>query len=181
LIDIREYGVVDAFKDLWLQIYSYQPRLVCIRTIKNVCLSLDSDAVKIDFNDILWSANALIKVCEPLRRNSSIFIIFLQILEFGSSSFRHQLLSFKVTIYSLQNLNKTQKDSSVLAHDSLVIQNLFSMLITKNDQIIQLICLFVHQIFINRVSSLKLVLFQGFDVQIIPIVVDKVPSIRKLD
>lgn len=161
-----------VFKEIWFHVYAQQPRLICLTTLKALVDSTDSDNNEAKFMRMLCSADKLIYHCEPLQKITPLFDIFLKILEFGGFLLRYQLRSFS-------KINQEQKNTAFLAHDSLIVQKLFRMAKDSNEHITRSICLFVHQIFINNVGCLKLVLFQGYDIEIIPIVVEHIPSMRK--
>lgn len=80
LITDNDIELVEIYQDVWMRIFSQQPKSVCLYTI-SVLRNLKSTDIKShgDSSDFLWNFHLLFMLCEPLHSNSVLFEIFLKV------------------------------------------------------------------------------------------------------
>ncbi|KAJ3274986.1 Integrator complex subunit 2 [Terramyces sp. JEL0728] len=142
------------YRQIWVKQYLNAPSITCTATLNYFGITGN------------YISNPLL-IFEAFQTKDKLLQIFLQILNHSGSEFRHKIRTGR-TIFS------SEKDSAMLAYDSLVIQRLFSMISVSPE----LICKYVHQVFVDRPACIRLVNIQGYDFDIIPIVVDLIPSMH---
>ena len=84
----------------------------------------------------------------------------------------------------MKELNDKQINSVRAIQDAVVIQSLLALCdpasTDANDDAIRMnVFHYMHQVFVSNVQSLHLVHFQGYRIDLIPLVVQHVPSVRK--
>lgn len=84
----------ELFKELWLHLFSFQPKQLCIRTLNVFGKSGMND---LSYHDLLYSSGKLIRYCKPLCINHSLLSLTLQMVEFGASMLTHQIRSSNVS------------------------------------------------------------------------------------
>ncbi|KAJ3257874.1 Integrator complex subunit 2 [Boothiomyces macroporosus] len=153
-MDLLVQNYSNDYRQVWIKLYLNSPTTTCTATLKY--FGIDGDYI----------SNPLL-IFDAFQNHRQLIPVFLQVLNHSSSEFRHKIRTGR-TMFS------NEKDSAVLTYDSLVIQNLFSIIHISP----ALVCKYVHQVFVDRPLCIRLVNFQGYDLDIIPTVVDLVPSMH---
>ncbi|KAJ3321449.1 Integrator complex subunit 2 [Boothiomyces sp. JEL0866] len=154
LMDLLVEHYCNEYRKVWISLYLNSPTLTCANTLNY--FGIDGDFI----------SNPLL-IFDAFRGKNQLLSIFLQVLNHAGSEFRHKIRTGR-TMFS------NEKDSALLAYDSLVIQHLFNLIQIDKE----LVCKYIHQVFVDRPLCIRLVNFQGYDLDIIPIVVDLVPSMH---
>lgn len=93
------------------------------------------------------------------------------------ASRRHLILQSQILQEDINNL--------ILLQESTIVQQLLEILLNKSniengamEEIRVLICTFLHDLFIETPLMIKLVHFQGYPSELLPITVDGIPSMH---
>ncbi|KAI8900054.1 integrator complex subunit 2-domain-containing protein [Globomyces pollinis-pini] len=159
-------------RDVWYKHYIQSPLETCYETMDKLG---NLDTFQLDDLALFENPVIILQSCGRFCGIPELFPIILQIIQFGSANFRYRLAQSKI-------ISPREVETAILTHDALVIHSLFDVLSSKqkSELITTLICKFIHQIFVDRVGCLKVVHFQGYNLDLIPITVSKIPSMHVL-
>ncbi|VVC92951.1 unnamed protein product [Leptidea sinapis] len=191
--------IQEIYREVWLRLNTVLPRCLWIITI-NALLDLNSCSK----NVTITQENVLVDPLQVLRcdirvyRCGPILKIILRILEASLAASRCQLnrhlhdkpLLEKSGQLTSDSEREELKNALVAAQESAALQILLeACLETAEDQakpelmwslreVRNIICSFLHQIFISEPSLAKLVHFQGYPKELLPITVQGIPSMH---
>ncbi|XP_022123058.2 integrator complex subunit 2 [Pieris rapae] len=191
--------IQELYREVWLRLNTVLPRCLWIMTI-NALLEINSGAK----NVTITQENVLVDPLQVLRcdirvfRCGPILKIILRILEASLAASRCQLSRHLLDKPLLEKSGQLTSDSEreelknalVAAQESAALQILLeACLETSEDQlkpelmwslreVRSIICSFLHQIFISEPSLAKLVHFQGYPKELLPITVQGIPSMH---
>lgn len=167
-----------SFIRLWTSLYSISPRKMCLLFFDRALKLLRLKDPHIYTHKVLQARPVLIfRIFEILVECPELTDVFLYIVRYymiESSNYVYHLHANKLTSGETDKLNiETITD----LQGAVIVQALLELCSVIPGQA-QKICLFIHQIFIERSLLIKLVINQGFPIQLIPMSVDFIPSIR---
>lgn len=191
--------IQELYRQVWLRLNTVLPRCLWVMSI-NALLNLNSASK----NVILTQENILVDPLQVLRcdvrifRSGPILKIVLRILEASLAASRSQLarhLHDKPLIEKTGQLTsdlerEELKNALVAAQESAALQILLeACLETSEDkahpelmwslrEVRSIVCSFLHQIFISEPSLAKLVHFQGYPRELLPVTVQGIPSMH---
>ncbi|XP_038222406.1 integrator complex subunit 2 [Zerene cesonia] len=191
--------IQELYREVWLRLNTVLPRCLWILTI-NALLDINSNAKTVT----VTQENVLVDPLQVLRcdirvfRCGPILKIILRILEASLAASRCQLSRHLLDKPLLEKSGQLTSDSEreelknalVAAQESAALQILLeACLETTEDQskpelmwslreVRSIICSFLHQIFISEPSLAKLVHFQGYPKELLPITVQGIPSMH---
>ncbi|XP_045510921.1 integrator complex subunit 2 [Colias croceus] len=191
--------IQELYREVWLRLNTVLPRCLWIMTI-NALLDINSNAKTVT----VTQENVLVDPLQVLRcdirvfRCGPILKIILRILEASLAASRCQLSRHLLDKPLLEKSGQLTSDSEreelknalVAAQESAALQILLeACLETSEDQskpelmwslreVRSIICSFLHQIFISEPSLAKLVHFQGYPKELLPITVQGIPSMH---
>lgn len=191
--------IQELYREVWLRLNTVLPRCLWIMTI-NALLDINGHAK----NVTITQENVLVDPLQVLRcdirvfRCGPILKIILRILEASLAASRSQLsrhLSDKPLLEKSGQLTSDSereelKNALVAAQESAALQILLeACLETLEDEskpelmwslreVRSIICSFLHQIFISEPSLAKLVHFQGYPRELLPVTVQGIPSMH---
>ncbi|XP_028176807.1 integrator complex subunit 2 [Ostrinia furnacalis] len=188
--------IQELYREVWLRLNTVLPRCLWIMTI-NALLDLNG-------NVIVTQENVLLDPLQVLRcdirvfRCGPILKIILRILEASLAASRSQLSRHLLDKPLLEKSGQLTSDAEreelknalVAAQESAALQILLeACLETSEDkskpelmwslrEVRSIICSFLHQIFISEPSLAKLVHFQGYPRELLPVTVQGIPSMH---
>ncbi|CAG9784484.1 unnamed protein product [Diatraea saccharalis] len=191
--------IQELYREVWLRLNTVLPRCLWIMTI-NALLDINSGAK----NVTITQENVLVDPLQVLRcdirvfRCGPILKIILRILEASLAASRSQLSRHLLDKPLLEKSGQLTSDSEreelknalVAAQESAALQILLeACLETTEDkskpelmwslrEVRSIICSFLHQIFISEPSLAKLVHFQGYPRELLPVTVQGIPSMH---
>ncbi|XP_004929281.1 integrator complex subunit 2 [Bombyx mori] len=192
--------IQELYREVWLRLNTVLPRCLWIMTI-NALLDINGMGIK---NVTITQENVLVDPLQVLRcdmrvyRCGPILKIILRILEASLAASRSQLSRHLLDKPLLEKSGQLTSDSEreelknalVAAQESAALQILLeACLETPDDQkkpelmwslreVRSIICSFLHQIFISEPSLAKLVHFQGYPRELLPVTVQGIPSMH---
>ena len=154
------------FDKVWKKSFLQRPKEFVYNTLK----ALDQMS-EIQMDDPV----KIIQFCHNLMRNEVLIEIPLCILHQCGNTYRHQLKQTRLDLGEIE--------FALNAHDSLTVQELLNFLescssLDNFEDLCDHICIFLHQLFIDRPNCIRILHFQGYSLNMIPILVEKVPSLR---
>lgn len=191
--------IQELYRQVWLRLNTVLPRSLWVMSI-NALLDMNS----VSRNITLTQENILVDPLQVLRcdirvfRCGPILKIVLRILEASLAASRSQLsrhLHDKPLIEKTGQLTsdverEELKNALVAAQESAALQILLeTCLETEEDkvnpdlmwslrEVRSIVCSFLHQIFISEPSLAKLVHFQGYPRDLLPVTVQGIPSMH---
>lgn len=191
--------IQELYREVWLRLNTVLPRCLWIMTI-NALLDING-GVK---NVTITQENVLVDPLQVLRcdirvfRCGPILKIILRILEASLAASRSQLSRHLLDKPLLEKSGQLTSDSEreelknalVAAQESAALQILLeACLETPEDEskpelmwslreVRNIICSFLHQVFISEPSLAKLVHFQGYPRELLPVTVQGIPSMH---
>ncbi|XP_026737728.1 integrator complex subunit 2 [Trichoplusia ni] len=191
--------IQELYHEVWLRLNTVLPRCLWIMTI-NALLDING-GVK---NVTITQENVLVDPLQVLRcdirvfRCGPILKIILRILEASLAASRSQLSRHLLDKPLLEKSGQLTSDAEreelknalVAAQESAALQILLeACLETSEDEakpelmwslreVRSIICSFLHQIFISEPSLAKLVHFQGYPRELLPVTVQGIPSMH---
>ncbi|GAB6030189.1 Integrator complex subunit 2 [Chamberlinius hualienensis] len=192
--------VVELFKQAWLTLNTIFPGRLWVMTV-NALRPLEVRRYKIEpltQNDIAVDPLYVLRCDSRVFRCAPILEICIRILRAFLAASRvhltHHLQDNPVLEKTGQVTNDAERDelknALILAQESAAVQILLEIclpvdkeasdesLLTNLREIQTLICSHLHQIFIADPPLLKLVIFQGYPMELIPITVAGIPSMH---
>ncbi|KAB0790954.1 hypothetical protein PPYR_02754 [Photinus pyralis] len=189
--DVPRY-VQDLYKEVWLRLNTVLPRRLWVLTVKNVVWNLHG-LVRRDLAD---DPLQVMRCDERIFRCASMYAIVLRVLRASLASSRSQLYQHLQSNPKLDQNGQVVADSDreemcralVAAQDSAAAQMLLeTCLETKEDsetpgqllalqEVRSLVCSYLHQVFIVDPSLAKLIHFQGYPSELLPVTVRGIPS-----
>ncbi|XP_053600461.1 integrator complex subunit 2 [Plodia interpunctella] len=191
--------IQELYREVWLRLNTVLPRCLWIMSI-NALLDINGNGR----NVTITQENVLVDPLQVLRcdirvfRCGPILKIILRILEASLAASRSQLSRHLLDKPLLEKSGQLTSDSEreelknalVAAQESAALQILLeACLETSEDQlkpelmwslkeVRSIICSFLHQIFISEPSLAKLVHFQGYPRELLPVTVKGIPSMH---
>ncbi|CAG5021643.1 unnamed protein product [Parnassius apollo] len=191
--------IQELYREVWLRLNTVLPRCLWIMTI-NALLDINGNGrnVTITQENILVDPLQVLRCDIRVFRCGPILKIILRILEASLAASRSQLSRHLLDKPLLEKSGQLTSDSEreelknalVAAQESAALQILLeACLETSEDQVKpelmwslrevrSIICSFLHQIFISEPSLAKLVHFQGYPRELIPVTVQGIPSMH---
>ncbi|KAK2582438.1 hypothetical protein KPH14_004748 [Odynerus spinipes] len=191
--------IQELYKQVWLRLNTVLPRCLWVLSINT--LLVENMVVK---NIFLTQENIVLDPLQVLRCDTRVFrcapvlSVILRILQAVLAASRSQLsrhtqdrpLTEKVGQLSSETEREDLKTALIAGQESAAVQILLeACLETKEDrqipgqmwslrEIRSVICSYLHQIFIADPSLAKLVHFQGYPRELLPITVSGIPSMH---
>ncbi|PZC78825.1 integrator complex subunit 2 [Helicoverpa armigera] len=191
--------IQELYHEVWLRLNTVLPRCLWIMTI-NALLDING-GVK---NVTITQENVLVDPLQVLRcdirvfRCGPILKIILRILEASLAASRSQLSRHLLDKPLLEKSGQLTSDAEreelknalVAAQESAALQILLEACLETADdeakpelmwalrEVRSIICSFLHQIFISEPSLAKLVHFQGYPRELLPVTVQGIPSMH---
>ncbi|XP_014358467.2 integrator complex subunit 2 [Papilio machaon] len=191
--------IQELYREVWLRLNTVLPRCLWIMTI-NALLDINGNGR----NVTITQENVLVDPLQVLRcdirvfRCGPILKIILRILEASLAASRSQLSRHLLDKPLLEKSGQLTSDSEreelknalVAAQESAALQILLeACLETSEDQskpelmwslreVRSIICSFLHQVFISEPSLAKLVHFQGYPRELLPVTIQGIPSMH---
>ncbi|XP_013200586.1 integrator complex subunit 2 [Amyelois transitella] len=191
--------IQELYREVWLRLNTVLPRCLWIMSI-NALLDINGNGR----NVTITQENVLVDPLQVLRcdirvfRCGPILKIVLRILEASLAASRSQLSRHLLDKPLLEKSGQLTSDSEreelknalVAAQESAALQILLeACLETSEDEskpelmwslreVRSIICSFLHQIFISEPSLAKLVHFQGYPRELLPVTVQGIPSMH---
>ncbi|XP_063376210.1 integrator complex subunit 2 [Cydia fagiglandana] len=190
--------IQELYREVWLRFNTVLPRCLWIMTI-NALLDISSiKSVTITQENVLVDPLQVLRCDIRVFRCGPILKIILRILEASLAASRSQLsrhlLDKPLVEKSGQLTSEAEreelKNALVAAQESAALQILLeACLETEEDQstpelmwslreVRSIICSFLHQVFISEPSLAKLVHFQGYPRELLPVTVQGIPSMH---
>lgn len=191
--------IQELYREVWLRLNTILPRCLWIMTI-NALLDINGNmkSVTITQENVLVDPLQVLRCDIRLFRCGPILKIILRILDASLAASRSQLNRHLLDKPMLEKSGQLTSDSEreelknalVAAQESAALQILLeACLETPEDQskpelmwslreVRSIICSFLHQIFISEPSLAKLVHFQGYPRELLPITVQGIPSMH---
>ena len=180
---LRDRSVLQMFHEIWMNLYAEAPWNVGPKTLNK----LSKRSLVLQHFDFVVDPLEVLRLDNRIFDYPLLFDIVLQVLESYMMASRNFLAS--------QDTEQTPESRSelntlILAQDSAIAQALLDVCGQRfsdsnkltSDCVIQelriLICKFLHQQFIENPLLVKLVHFQTYDLSLIPIAVNGIPSIH---
>lgn len=192
--------IQELYREVWLRLNTVLPRCLWIMTINSLldindgvtkCVTITQENVLVDPLQVLRCDLRVFR-CGPILK------IILRILEASLAASRSQLsrhLQDKPLLEKTGQLTSDAereelKNALIAAQESAALQILLeACLETPEDQtkpelmwslreVRSIICSFLHQIFISEPSLAKLVHFQGYPIELLPVTVQGIPSMH---
>ncbi|KAJ3305681.1 Integrator complex subunit 2 [Kappamyces sp. JEL0829] len=169
----RQSGENDLaqFKGQWLHFFSENPAETCRKTIEwfqsyeSSSRIPSNDFQCVDPVQLLRSLGSLCK--------KHLIAIYLKIALFYSREFCHEVN------VRIRNQKSQDGENMSLLYQSRLAQHLLFLLEHDQEQPVQrALCDALHQIFVDDITCLRLVHFQGYNAKIVPLVVASIPSIH---
>ncbi|KAK5672104.1 Integrator complex subunit 2 [Batrachochytrium dendrobatidis] len=162
-------------KQTWLRMLRYHPQLTFTKTMSklNDMPNLLKRSATVQAQDNSSHIQEVLKFGIVFVQTVGLLPIFLHLVNISALLFSTKIKRAKV-------LNEAQKNSVLLAKDAIIFQSLMKLCDSGPEmkESVQELCLFIHQIFVNQVGSLRLVHFQGYDSKLIPLAVEHIPSLH---
>ncbi|KAL0849125.1 hypothetical protein ABMA28_013475 [Loxostege sticticalis] len=191
--------IQELYREVWLRLNTVLPRCLWIMTI-NALLDINGNAR----NVTVTQENVLVDPLQVLRcdirvfRCGPILKIILRILEASLAASRSQLSRHLLDKPLLEKSGQLTSDAEreelknalVAAQESAALQILLEACLETSDdkskpelmwslrEVRSIICSFLHQIFISEPSLAKLVHFQGYPRELLPVTVQGIPSMH---
>ncbi|XP_077292216.1 integrator complex subunit 2 [Arctopsyche grandis] len=191
--------IQELYRQVWLRLNTVLPRSLWVMSI-NALLDINS----VSRNVTLTQENILVDPLQVLRcdlrvfRCGPILKIVLRILEASLAASRSQLsrhlhdkpLLEKSGQLSSDTEREELKNALVAAQESSALQILLETCLETDDdrahpelmwslrEVRSIVCSFLHQIFISEPSLAKLVHFQGYPRDLLPVTVQGIPSMH---
>ncbi|XP_049865631.1 integrator complex subunit 2 [Pectinophora gossypiella] len=191
--------IQELYREVWLRLNTVLPRCLWIMTI-NALLDINGSTKSVT----ITQENVLVDPLQVLRcdirvfRCGPILKIILRILEASLAASRSQLSRHLLDKPLLEKSGQLTSDSEreelknalVAAQESAALQILLeACLETTEDkskpelmwslrEVRSIICSFLHQVFISEPSLAKLVHFQGYPRELLPVTVQGIPSMH---
>lgn len=191
--------IQELYREAWLRLNTVLPRCLWIMTI-NALLDINASSK----NVTITQENVLVDPLQVLRCDTRVFRcgpilkIILRILEASLAASRSQLSRHLLDKPLLEKSGQLTSDSEreelknalVAAQESAALQILLEACLETSDdeenpdlmwslrEVRSIICSFLHQIFISEPSLAKLVHFQGYPRELIPVTVQGIPSMH---
>lgn len=191
--------IQELYREVWLRLNTVLPRCLWIMTI-NALLDINASSK----NVTITQENVLVDPLQVLRCDMRVFRcgpilkIILRILEASLAASRSQLNRHLLDKPLLEKSGQLTSDSErdelknalVAAQESAALQILLEACLETNEdeekpellwslrEVRSIICSFLHQIFISEPSLAKLVHFQGYPRELIPVTVQGIPSMH---
>lgn len=191
--------IQELYREVWLRLNTVLPRCLWIMTI-NALLDINgsSKTVTITQENVLVDPLQVLRCDIRVFRCGPILKIILRILEASLAASRSQLSRHLLDKPLLEKSGQLTSDAEreelknalVAAQESAALQILLeACLETPEDEsnpelmwslreVRSIICSFLHQIFISEPSLAKLVHFQGYPRELLPITVQGIPSMH---
>ncbi|XP_043481221.1 integrator complex subunit 2 [Leptopilina heterotoma] len=191
--------IQELYKQVWLRLNTVLPRCLWVLSINS--LLIENSTVK---NVFLTQENIVLDPLQVLRCDTRVFrcapvlSVILRILQATLAASRSQLsrhmqdrpLTEKIGQLTSEAEREDLRTALVAGQESAAVQILLeACLETEEDRIIpgqmwslreirSVICSYLHQIFIADPSLAKLVHFQGYPRELLPITVSGIPSMH---
>ncbi|KAJ3288882.1 Integrator complex subunit 2 [Rhizoclosmatium sp. JEL0117] len=170
------------FQKLFQCLNSISPREVWIKTIK---AWLPKGILT--NQDVLQNPLIIFRVDERVFKIPEVFAVFLQILDCYLTSSRHYYFhTYQMNIFTdkTSKIKEAHLYALLELQESAALQALLEvcetgeMLSDDATRINSTACAFIHQRFVLAKKSMKLMHFQGYRDDLIPVAVDKIPSMH---
>ncbi|KAJ3414200.1 Translation initiation factor 1A [Chytridiales sp. JEL 0842] len=166
--------ILKAFTKVFQYINVITPREVWLRTIN--CWRCDEDKTKTYWThqDIVVNPLTLFRCHDRVFKCAELFSIFLQILDCLSSRVKD------ANLYALLDLQETSIMQALLEICREQYQEKEGVPSNKIDryEVRQAICFFLHQRFIGSINYLKMLHFQGYPEELLPLTVSSIASMH---
>ncbi|KAL0266334.1 UNVERIFIED_CONTAM: hypothetical protein PYX00_008909 [Menopon gallinae] len=189
--------VQDLYKQCWLQLNTVLPRSLWVMTI-NALLPKENHSISLTQENIAIDPLQVLRCDQRIFRCASGLTIILRVLQASLAASRCQLarhmldtpLTERTGQLTSENEREELRLALVSAQESLAVQILLeSCLETEEDrtkpgqllalrEVRSLICSYLHQVFIRDPALAKLVHFQGYPRELLPITVQGIPSMH---
>ncbi|XP_054712295.1 integrator complex subunit 2-like [Uloborus diversus] len=199
LLDHSDYlQILIKAKKLWWKFNSIFPRKLWVMTVNAFPQKIYKTARKLTLDDIILDPLHVLRCDKRIFRCPPFMEIILHMLQAFLAASRTHLLHHTLEQPMLEKtgLLETEKDREdlrtalVAAQESAAVQILLECclpteedqketgLLTNLREIQSLICSHLHQVFISEPSLAKLVHFQTYSSELLPVVVSSVPSLH---
>lgn len=188
----------ELYRDVWLRLNTVLPRCLWIMTINALIDSNVTKRVTVTQENVLVDPLQVLRCDARVFRCAPILKIVLRILEASLAASRSQLTRHLQDKPMLEKTGQLTSDSEreelknalIAAQESAALQILLeACLETEEDksnpalmwslrEVRNIVCSFLHQIFISEPSLAKLVHFQGYPVELLPVTVQGIPSMH---
>ncbi|CAB3231134.1 unnamed protein product [Arctia plantaginis] len=191
--------IQELYHEVWLRLNTVLPRCLWIMTI-NALLDINgcSKTVQITQENVLVDPLQVLRCDIRVFRCGPILKIILRILEASLAASRSQLSRHLLDRPLLEKSGQLTSDAEreelknalVAAQESAALQILLEACLETPDdekkpelmwslrEVRSIICSFLHQIFISEPSLAKLVHFQGYPRELLPVTVQGIPSMH---
>lgn len=190
--------IQELYREVWLRLNTVLPRCLWIMTINALLDISGAKSVTITQENVLVDPLQVLRCDIRVFRCGPILKIVLRILEASLAASRSQLsrhlldrpLLEKGGQLTSETEREELKNALIAAQESAALQILLeACLETSEDQstpellwslreVRSIICSFLHQVFISEPSLAKLVHFQGYPRELLPVTVQGIPSMH---
>jgi hypothetical protein len=161
---ITKTGCESLFCRYWkYYLYAKNPQKACLRVVETLLPSVPAEIVITDPLKFLYALSPLIE------EKAWIEIYFLTI-HFASNN-------FKAVSNTISQEDIHLKNSANLLYDSMIIQKLLVLTYNADSKVSQHIYRFIHQFYVDNPAVLRLVHFQGYSLEFVPMAVKNVASL----